>query len=1821
MSAAEPSPSESTHPEFDSRLELDSELYKETPLTEKSVEAPPHGPSYRQFEHRVVALRLRSAKATGQLGSGQPESNPADYSSLLAVLQTIPYRILVFQLVWSTLVTLVAYGLAPREDSSISWFSVEFWTSRLVVSSSVSYGVGWALFVLLGFFIREASNRYWEAQLNWTQMTGNLRQTVRHLRQNYPAGTWHDKDIDRIVAHLIAYPIALKMLLRGEKEREQLQGILHEDDIDDVLNSDAMHWYCMRVVRTYLSASEDDQAHSFDCAAAEKTPAGWGVRYVIMDVIDAVDMSANAIVKIANSSPSAGYVTHLHIFLYIWLFFLPLALVQSSGWFTILWAVLTSYGVGMLFTIGQALTDPFGYDMQDVKLNHLAADTALQVLNAFARDPLELTTVVQKNHDTPFWLEKPVGGSTEDPIKPPKGPGLLKRLIINRIANIGKGVFLYVLVVVVWSAFLLFLTWGRRTDETTCRWWCIYIPVDSSITSYVSLGIFLILGFWMNVAYSRYWRALQLWQSKIRTCIEELAFQFAVMCKPGTWHDRDRERLFSHVVALCYAAKFKLRGSRDTSELNEFLSPQDVTAFDESDDFFVHATDVVFGYLNSVDSAHESATQVSTCPLNFTIYTLGYTLWGLEWTIQECAAIHQFPISPSFTTHLKVFTFFWLALLPLSLISFSGFLSFLYIIPISYSIINLIKIGSNLADPFGFDKEDIPLDVLCDEIKTSVHNLYHETKGGMVSYVRPSTYSREMFRARQLSADPVTCNVEELKEPTALWRRWFRKSNSSHDQSTHPTVVGSLRSLFDKMPSVSLRYMILVIVWTIMAVFLSYGLSFSWSDEKRDQCLWWCSPIDVDVSVLANIGFALFMILSFRASDAIGRYEEGAMLVYDIEMNLRNLAIEIVQNFRDGFFHEKDKERIVAHIVQIPLCFRDRLLGIERKEADEKEGLLSDEDRHAFESSAYPIEHLLQTVEGYLLLQDSPSREYPHISDDRINGALNGTMLSRIAATRTTISRALGVKRFPVIESYTQHQHMFTVLWLGLLPLAMAPSTGFFTILWAPIISFGVLGLEEIAARLVDPYGNDAIDIPLEKMCTEAAAGVLGGVQSVEWGLSRHIHPMLSDNNPQLGTVLQKRSVGNEYTLPHFDDSQESSMFGDGTPVRFSGPKSPKMKPGFYAHVMRSVPWWLLLYVTVWTTIGTIISYAARKRGDDVVARWWQSNFSVNSTVATYISFAAFMLLGFFVRSAFVRYISAGSVWGARLRSSCHALATQFQVLFEEGTFHDGDHRRIIAHVAAIPLVLKAELRNSRDIREIKGLLSFEDVARIQCADSMVSHCVDVLRSYFLGVQSDNAAKHKPFHFGSRVSFVKYEIIELEKMIRESKFLRSFEIAPGFLILLNTFLGLWFLILPFAIAEHSGWFTILWIPIIAYGVLGMYSIAKELQFPFGTDLNDLDLDTMADEIVADLLFVQKHLTRNSEKFVRASSIEPFWTERSDNGQKPVNKGFKERMRENLKLALNTFSLWQTTVILIWTALCVLAAWLVSREFPFSDEIEEGCSMWFCSRIAVSGEVKEYVGFALFLLLGFRLYESHGRYMQGIGIWSQIKGILHLLSNRIFECYYGGEWHEQDVERVAAHLAAFAVTIMGKLRGEDCEDRLRKILSEEDCDQLLRAHDRSDYCLDVLHYYLSEGDRWSAYKEKSHAGCNEHWIFFWYLKDLRFKAVDLEEIVNIPMPYGYVQHLRIFLFIWLLLLPLGFVESSGWLAILWIGFISYGIVGIEKWSSELANPFGKDLSDVPLEEIVDEICDVVKQNLMLYKDGVQPFIRQERNSFPHVMESE
>lgn len=853
----------------------------------------------------------------------------------------------------------------------------------------------------------------------------------------------------------------------------------------------------------------------------------------------------------------------------------------------------------MLFTTAVALNDPFGYDPHDLKLNELCANLSLSVLDSYSMAKLNLDQVVRADRETPDWLER------ELPTKRRYRKGrklhwmtLIRGVLRSIKASITKkDVLLPLSAFTVWITFLLFLSWrvSRNNEfDSTCRWWCIYVPVESSTTAYVGLGVFLLIGFWLLDAYDRYWRGLQIWQSQIRSGLETIANNFAITCKQGLWHPRDRERIFAHLAALPYAAKLDFRGIRDTTEIKNILSTQDCTAMTESHFLSNHCFDVLYGYFHSAETRckrdGENTLSFMMCSIERALWEVEFMSWG------ACLMIREHPLPPSFTLHLSVFTNIWLAILPLAHFQHYGFLSFLFLVPIGYSIITLLSLGRDLTNPFEAGEHDVPLDVLCNEIRDSIHSIYEASKNGPGELVQESEY-------RQSSFHPKFWKFEHLLESPAP-----KEPIDGKEGSSAPTLRRSVRHIVGYLPSVPWQAQLLATLWAVAAVFFSYGLSFAWEKERRDACKRWCSPIDVDASVLLETGFALFFILSFRASDAIQRYEDGAMLIFDIDMHLRALAVEIVQAFENECWHKFDKERIIAHMVQLPLVFRDALLGTE---TSLQEGILSDADRLKLTKSRSHTQHCLRVLETYLLTASATDPMNNAMKSDFQSPVLcSHTMLWRISQLRELIARVFGMKRFPVIRSYTRHQRLFTALWLILLPLGMVPDTGFYTILWAPLISYAVLGLEEIAVRLMDPFGLDSIDLPLKKMCKEAARRVLQAAHSVGWTCEYHL-----------------RDSDREKVTGDFGCGSEGTEFGPGDcidPHDFENSKL--LLPGtrqvidttsFYTHMLKSVPWWVMIGTVAWTILAVALSYVSRTKN---TGRWWETTITIDGKVGSYVS-------------------------------------------------------------------------------------------------------------------------------------------------------------------------------------------------------------------------------------------------------------------------------------------------------------------------------------------------------------------------------------------------------------------------------------------------------------------------------------------------------------------------------------------------------------------------------------------------------------------------
>jgi ion channel-forming bestrophin family protein len=100
-----------------------------------------------------------------------------------------------------------------------------------------------------------------------------------------------------------------------------------------------------------------------------------------------------------------------------------------------------------------------------------------------------------------------------------------------------------------------------------------------------------------------------------------------------------------------------------------------------------------------------------------------------------------------------------------------------------------------------------------------------------------------------------------------------------------------------------------------------------------------------------------------------------------------------------------------------------------------------------------------------------------------------------------------------------------------------------------------------------------------------------------------------------------------------------------------------------------------------------------------------------------------------------------------------------------------------------------------------------------------------------------------------------------------------------------------------------------------------------------------------------------------------------------------------------------------------------------------------------------------------------------------------------------------------------------------------------------------------------------------------------------LKDLIDFMGACERIRNTPIPYSYMMYVKKFIFIYIVTLPFGFVTQSGYLTIPIVLVITFVLMSVELIAEEIEDPFGRDVNDLPTDELAVKIRDNVREILL------------------------
>lgn len=100
-----------------------------------------------------------------------------------------------------------------------------------------------------------------------------------------------------------------------------------------------------------------------------------------------------------------------------------------------------------------------------------------------------------------------------------------------------------------------------------------------------------------------------------------------------------------------------------------------------------------------------------------------------------------------------------------------------------------------------------------------------------------------------------------------------------------------------------------------------------------------------------------------------------------------------------------------------------------------------------------------------------------------------------------------------------------------------------------------------------------------------------------------------------------------------------------------------------------------------------------------------------------------------------------------------------------------------------------------------------------------------------------------------------------------------------------------------------------------------------------------------------------------------------------------------------------------------------------------------------------------------------------------------------------------------------------------------------------------------------------------------------------LKDFIDLMGACERIRNTPIPYSYTMYIKKFIFIYIITLPFGFIPTFGYFTIPTVLLVSFVLLSVELIAEEIEDPFGRDINDLPTDELAGKIRDNVREILL------------------------
>ncbi|MGB3769073.1 MAG: bestrophin family ion channel [Phormidesmis sp.] len=217
----------------------------------------------------------------------------------------------------------------------------------------------------------------------------------------------------------------------------------------------------------------------------------------------------------------------------------------------------------------------------------------------------------------------------------------------------------------------------------------------------------------------------------------------------------------------------------------------------------------------------------------------------------------------------------------------------------------------------------------------------------------------------------------------------------------------------------------------------------------------------------------LGLLLVFRTNTAYERYWNGRIAWGTLVITTRNLAREIQVAIATPDEKSKaEKKKALKRLVGFAITTKCFLR--QESPVDQLKNLLDDDDIAQIEKAERPPQLITFWLSHYLQQQ----HEQGHISgNQRIEG---NSQVNRLVEALSGCERII---KTPMPMSYKVYLRRLTLLYCLLLPLGLVEQLGWWTPSAIAIVSFILLGVEEIGNAIENPFGYGFNNIKLDSIC------------------------------------------------------------------------------------------------------------------------------------------------------------------------------------------------------------------------------------------------------------------------------------------------------------------------------------------------------------------------------------------------------------------------------------------------------------------------------------------------------------------------------------------------------------------------------------------------------------------------------------------------------------------------------------------------------------------------------------------------------------------